>query len=128
MENSGNSPKVFSCEKCDYHTRDSKDYKKHLTTRKHNRNQTVAPSSENSEEERNHKCDHCDKIYKDYSGLWRHKKKCNPRETPANMLNPAPEVTSSVPTLEMYYELQQKYNDLRALYISHIRRIVSEMG
>jgi DNA-directed RNA polymerase subunit M/transcription elongation factor TFIIS len=124
MENSENTPKVFSCEKCDYHTRDSKDYKKHLTTRKHSRNYSIIPSSENTEEERKkHICENCDKIYGDYSGLWKHKKKCSPRENPVNVLNPAPEVTPSAPTPEMYYELQEKYRQLYALQFNIFRHL-----
>ena len=67
------NPNIFYCKKCDYTTCSKKDYEKHFNTNKHkiNENQCLAipkiPIFECS----------CGKTYKDNSGLWRHKKKCN---------------------------------------------------
>jgi hypothetical protein len=64
----------FSCEKCDYHTSKKCNYDDHLLTAKHQSamfsNQKTANSSSKF------MCPNCSKIYKDNSGLWRHKKKC----------------------------------------------------
>ena len=77
MEKSGKIRKVFTCEICDYHTSESKDYKKHLSTRKHISNESARNRPEKSEDVRKkYICEHCEKIYCDYSGLWRHKKTC----------------------------------------------------
>lgn len=59
----------FICKKCKYITKNKFDYKKHVNTRKHrllhsqNVNDTFI-------------CETCNKIYKSYSGLWKHSKKC----------------------------------------------------
>lgn len=66
------NPLKFYCEKCDYLTSSSKDYKKHLLTRKH---QIATKSTEKIPKNPTYFCD-CGKKYKDRTGLWRHKKKC----------------------------------------------------
>lgn len=72
------SPKIpykFACEKCDYYTCNLKDFNKHKQTKKHFVNilSTVdnIPSPEIP-----FSCEFCNKIYKERSGLWRHKQKC----------------------------------------------------
>jgi len=69
----------FFCEVCDYSTSKKYNYEKHLSTSKHiesmssnNLVENVAKSSNNV-----YSCVYCQKVYKDNSGLWRHKKKCN---------------------------------------------------
>jgi hypothetical protein len=66
----------FCCEKCDYITVKKYNYDKHLLTAKHKKsmfsNDFVAKSSNFSM----YTCETCNKGYKDYSGLWRHKKRC----------------------------------------------------
>jgi len=70
------SPKVFNCEKCRYKCSNKKDFKKHLITAKHifQHNQPENPTKSLKMEPFN--CV-CGKKYKERSGLWRHKKKCN---------------------------------------------------
>jgi hypothetical protein len=65
------------CNKCDYSTCKKYNYEKHLQTQKHISNdfQCLAIAKE-QKVANNFKCI-CGKQYKDYSGLWRHKKKCN---------------------------------------------------
>jgi hypothetical protein len=69
----------FCCEKCKYKTRNKYDYDKHCLTRKHllsqNNSVNIANVAKSSKAE--HVCPNCKKIYSDYSGLWRHKQKCN---------------------------------------------------
>ena len=57
------------CEKCDFRCSKLSNYNKHLTTIKHlsTQNQHITPNV--------CKCE-CGKIYKERTGLWRHKKKC----------------------------------------------------
>ena len=68
-------PPKFVCECCDYNTSRYSQYTRHKTTAKHkmkaNGNQ-MEPSVPEI------KCTLCSKIYKDRSGLWKHKKKCIP--------------------------------------------------
>ena len=69
----------YFCEKCDYNTLKKTDFNKHLLTEKHNRNVLAINSIEKSNENESNKkfsCEKCNKNYCDYSGLWRHKKKC----------------------------------------------------
>jgi len=74
------SSKIFCCKNCDYYTFRKSQYDRHLSTDKHLNqekstffNQKVPKSSAAFE------CI-CGKIYKDKSGLWRHKKKCFQKE------------------------------------------------
>ena len=70
------SPIQFYCEKCDYLTSNKKDYNKHINTIKHNSNNFQSQNPQKSPKIPTLEC-LCGKKYKDYSGLWRHKKKCN---------------------------------------------------
>jgi len=72
------SPKNFVCDNCDYKSSYKRDYFRHLLTKKHKNN--VLTTNDNSLGPKSNKhifsCKHCDKIYKDRAGLWRHNKKC----------------------------------------------------
>jgi len=70
----------FYCKYCDYSTNKKCNYDEHLMTQKHisktfkleiNQNQQKAAKTAKI-----FSCEKCLKIYKDNSGLWRHKKKC----------------------------------------------------
>jgi hypothetical protein len=74
------SPKIplkYVCDTCDYTTCNKKDYNKHLLTDKHKKQHTSTDFNKKSQEIPNHSVCECGKIYKDRSGLWRHKQKCN---------------------------------------------------
>ena len=64
-------PLGFSCEKCDFITCNKKDYNRHLQTKKH-----LSIDFQGKTPQKTHYDCSCGKSYKDYSGLWRHKKKC----------------------------------------------------
>jgi hypothetical protein len=65
--------KIFNCEKCNLVTSNKKDYNKHLLTAKHIKQSEGYKKIQKIPEVL--LCD-CGKTYKHYSGLWRHKKKC----------------------------------------------------
>jgi hypothetical protein len=66
------SSTIFECKNCDYSTSRQSQYERHLTTDKHkNRLKSTISDKESSD----YIC-HCGKIYKERTGLWRHKKKC----------------------------------------------------
>jgi predicted GIY-YIG superfamily endonuclease len=70
-----NKPKdKFSCSHCDYYTSRNSQFKRHLLTDKHICRQLSAKSNNSV-----FSCK-CGKIYKDRTGLWRHKKKCSKLE------------------------------------------------
>ena len=64
--------KEFICELCDFICSKESNFKIHLSTSKH---QLATKSTEKSQKNATCFCD-CGKKYKDRSGLWRHKKKC----------------------------------------------------
>ena len=68
------SPTIFICEKCDFSSSQKKDFKRHMLTKKHNNNDCQYFSIEKPKKTP-YEC-MCGKIYKDNSGLWRHKQKC----------------------------------------------------
>jgi hypothetical protein len=81
IQKSPKIPKKFLCEFCDYNTCCKKDMNKHLLTLKHKNNTKIndlAIKSIQKTEKNLFHCENCNKKYKDNSGLWRHKKKCNP--------------------------------------------------
>jgi hypothetical protein len=90
MEKSQKVAKKFCCIPCDYSSSNKADYTKHLSTQKHfcqseaiNYDVNVAKNRKKSQEE--YSCEKCNIKYKDYSGLWRHKKKCE-KEPDSNLV------------------------------------------
>jgi hypothetical protein len=80
-------PKIcskFYCEKCDYRTSKKSSYENHLVSIKHNKTTIVNQIMPKLCSK--YVCENCNKIYKDNSGLWRHKQKCIniPINTPIN--------------------------------------------
>jgi len=71
--NAPKNPKTFTCIKCNFECLNKKDYNRHLMTTKH--------IFQHNQQEKNpdncHLTCECGKKYKERSGLWRHKKKCN---------------------------------------------------
>ena len=64
----------YFCKMCDFNTCKKQDYERHLLTMKHKFN--TSSTSVNIKNEKIHICSFCEKIFKDRSGLWKHKKKC----------------------------------------------------
>ena len=76
----------YVCKMCDFNTYKKTNYNIHLQTQKHQGN-ILATSSNNCATENNIKCDNCNKIYINRTGLWRHKKKCINIENEKNEKN-----------------------------------------
>jgi len=70
------NPYKFECKKCNYYTCSCKDYKKHLLTQKHIRNNLATFSNKIVPLKPLYACEKCYKEFKDRTGLWRHSKKC----------------------------------------------------
>jgi hypothetical protein len=70
----------YTCKKCDYNTCNKKDFNKHNLTAKHQKNTISTNFNQNGILYENipkvYDCI-CGKIYKERSGLWRHKQKCD---------------------------------------------------
>ena len=73
-------PKKYLCKTCDFSSNDKKDYSRHLTTRKHKRNNLDNEGITKKTEENLFKCEYCSKLYKYSSGLSKHKKKVHALE------------------------------------------------
>jgi len=78
--------KYYSCDFCDFKTCKKTNFDLHLQTQKHIRNSS-ATFSNNLATEKMIKCDKCEKIYNDRTGLWRHKKICNSEQKTENEKN-----------------------------------------
>ena len=79
LENPKTSNYIFECKKCYFLTYNKKDYMRHLTTRKHDR--LVNANGITSKNPTTvFKCD-CGKEYKHDSSLYKHKNKCNYKQT-----------------------------------------------
>jgi hypothetical protein len=70
-------PLNFYCNFCTFNTSNKKDFNRHNLTKKHIFNVCQSESIEKTPkpQQNPYECN-CGKTYKDYSGLWRHKKKC----------------------------------------------------
>jgi len=102
-----NSAPKFYCENCDYGTSKKSSFDTHILSAKHkkstfsNQNQPefcqILPS--------NFTCENCNKKYKDKSGLWRHKQKCNISQNS----NKTPEISQELilTIIKQNSELQQ---------------------
>jgi len=66
-------PQKYKCENCVYITNNKKDYKKHLTTRKHEK---ISNGSIMEDKKPQEFICICGKKYKNHGGLWKHKKIC----------------------------------------------------
>ena len=79
-ENSEENNAMFYCKKCDYLCFKLQHYKQHAMTKKHKCNIfNNVENSVNQTENEKLKCV-CGKVYRDRSGLWRHKKICVVKE------------------------------------------------
>ena len=75
--------KKLYCEICDYKCSRSFLMKQHLSTLKHQKKIKQHLATQKYAQEI-FKCENCEKEYKQRSGLWRHKKKCEKKITPQN--------------------------------------------
>jgi hypothetical protein len=82
MENEENekNEQLFKCVYCDFKCYYLSDWNRHITTRKHlvsvNGNNLEIKLGEKNESNETYQCTSCNKIYKSFSGLWKHNKKC----------------------------------------------------
>jgi hypothetical protein len=65
---------TYTCSLCDYKCSRVFLIKQHLGTQKHKKNLAIKQATSSTCQK--HECGNCGKIYKERTGLWRHKKKC----------------------------------------------------
>jgi len=71
----------FFCEKCDFKCNKESDWKRHIITRKHNKNdygETILHRK--MPKPAMYECNHCGNTYMYRQGLFKHKKTCIPKE------------------------------------------------
>ena len=67
----------YNCSFCHFNTCKKTDYNRHLLTDKHKNNDLATFSNIEATNKNELSCQKCKKIYKDRTGLWRHKKQCD---------------------------------------------------
>ena len=68
----------YECEKCKYVTNKTSSWEKHMKSAKH-----LGPIVEKT----NFECKDCNKTYKGKSGLWKHVKVCNAKNTKPDLFS-----------------------------------------
>ena len=103
-------PNIFICEKCDFYTSNKKDFNRHISTKKHISNEIQCFYPEKT----HYQCC-CGKTYKDNSGLWRHKKKCESFYKNNENYVEEPELNKDSLnfTSKMFYDLLKQNNELQ---------------
>jgi len=118
----------YYCKSCDYNTYKKSNYDKHITTPKHmksiNGNEKVAKSSKSSQLKKI-QCDNCSKEYKDCSGLWRHKKKCNSYSNSIIIKDDSSDKNLIIMLLKENSALLKDNNDFKQMLIDH-QNVVTE--
>jgi len=117
-----NLSKKYCCEKCDYITNRKSNLDNHNLSAKHiksmNSNEIKQKLS------KDHICENCNKNYKDYSGLWRHKKKCLAKEENLDKIievekSITPELVIEI--IKQNQELQKQNNELQKQMLEVIK-------
>jgi hypothetical protein len=128
-ENPQKIPQKNECNLCDYFTFNLKDFKKHCNTKKHIINTLSTKSTEKSpnyysyNSKKIYICEYCNKEYKERSGLWRHKQKCNMN----NELIDKEEITiNNDKTLNVILELVKQNSEFKELISEQNKYIVSQ--
>jgi hypothetical protein len=137
METFGNKSvakkrKVISCSICDYNTCNKYDYEKHCNTIKHKNailetNSCVSESkiAKNSHDSAAlYTCD-CGKIYKERSGLWKHKKKCQSITNEDKTNNTNDINISTISDKDIIMALIKDHSELKNLIIKVIEKDTS---
>ena len=113
----------FECEKCNYITQNRYDYKKHCQTIKHKQEIIIDDFSINIETSKKYICSFCNKIYKDNSGLWKHKKIC--KEISQELIsNTNVQNLSSQITPELILSVLEQNKELTNLVVEQHKTIV----
>ena len=118
--------RIFSCVTCNYTTSNSKDYNKHLLTRKHRKSTILLPEIPINP------CTHfqciCGKIYKERTGLWRHKQKCTKNDDVKTVDEPSVETTPQQPSSQVdmmvVLELLKQNQEFKDLLIEQNKQML----
>jgi hypothetical protein len=115
--------KSYLCNCCDYNTCNKFDYEKHMQTIKHKSNfmaingNILSQKSQTNEDTKLFTCQPCNKSYKDYSGLWKHKKKCCTEKAKELIKTKEPEKTKEPTDKELIMMLIKENSELKTMVI-----------
>ena len=122
----------YTCEYCNYTTIVKSNYDKHLLTDKHINKSILV--NEGEPKETKHICSQCNKEYKNYSGLWKHKKICividkerEPTElqnvfTPNNDIN-QPSFTAT----DLFLEVLKESKELQQVLVEQNKELQNKL-
>ena len=121
------------CDVCDYNTQITKDYMKHLRTIKHKNRKSATQTDEFVPKNPSIllSCVNCNKMYKDKTGLWRHKKKCSvitPSVEIPTHPSPTPHSHSSTEDMQMnlILELVKQNQEFKNLIIQQSHQMMEQ--
>ena len=134
--------RTYTCILCNYITHNNFDYKKHEKTQKHKNailainQQCLSMKSltnlkksqdelciENEKKNKQYVCNICNNSYRDNSGLWRHKKKCNEKKIKLEIENNF-EMDNNVNNANIICELMKQNNEFKKMLIEQNDKIM----
>jgi hypothetical protein len=138
-------PLFFSCILCDYTSSKQKDFNRHLKTNKHFINTKSTPlSSQNApalcilkdhlssknddfsnQFSTGYFCENCNKMYKERSGLWRHKQKCKGEEVKV-ITDEIEDIKNSNQMINIVFELVKQNSEFKELLAEQNKYIVEQ--
>ena len=104
-----NDINIFNCEICQYKTSKKTDYDRHILTKKHVSKMYPKMETKKTIE---FLCSHCNKIYKNRTGLWKHKQKCKKNSDNCDEQN-----ISDIMSTEVVLQLLQQNQEFKQLLI-----------
>lgn len=114
--------KNFYCEKCDYKCSTKYLWTQHCSTLKHNRQHLATHHNSDCL----FICEYCSKPYKQRSGLWRHKKKCDKKYAVDNN-NENNEVANLMQKMLMDFNKNEKIKDELFDQLQQQNKIIQDM-
>jgi len=128
IEKTQKNAEKYECIICDFFTCNKFDYRRHIKTNKHQMRESsmtygVKPMKSNKKTQ-DHICNVCNTIYKDPSGLWRHKKKCG--KVPTNQGGPVSHSSSDDMQTNLILELVKQNQDFKDLLIQQSNQLMEQ--
>ena len=116
----------YNCRQCHYITNIKTNYDKHLLTEKHKKSILIETL------ENKLICSQCDKEYMNYSGLWKHKKKCfvnnkQENEQLENKLYFNNDISQPTFSAEMFMEVIKESKELRNVLVEQNKELQNKL-
>jgi hypothetical protein len=111
----------YACDSCNYKCSKYSDYVKHIGTRKHK--MATMEILEIPNHQTHHICCTCDKIFKTYSGLWKHSHKCLP---PPKQPDQPPKSSTEDMQMNIILELVKQNQEFKDLLILQSNQMMEQ--